>query len=619
MRRSTWVLFLLASAAIGFSVNCQCNPPNKTDAGDGTEGDGGEDGGEDGGALDAGEVDGGAKCRIDDHCAVFKQGLRCQESTGECIPARGCDPKNLGADCAPIGIVLDDYCDELAGLGCRCVPEASLDGYAGVCRRRRAVCEECTEDPQCGTDPKFDPPGYCRGLQGDPSGKKYCFQSLPQGSIKCGCGMVLDNGVCVPQLKSCSTVGCTQDKDCPAGSVCDVKNCLCESRCSWNFSIKALNPPGCGPGKTCWVDNANLDPTSKYYGSGRCRAPCQNDSDCTDLTKNPQGGSRLKCAGEDLGGGQVSALRCRGNGQCMDNLECPAPDAGSIYLGYCDRNDRTCRTDCRVGADPVNGQPYRDCLSEYTCVQDGGVRECVLKKCAENGGVTACYPNQLCCGEDRNLDGIPEACTGAVNIGQNQCYQAPTPPWCQVCNEGDHLFCNQWPGADPSLPNLCYPLGPRPGEQQPSGVSMCAPSTLNNTTRLADGTLAAAHGCARGYYATNVPYDVKIFGGSTPDPEDNCATNADCQAGGMNPSGTCGRDFSVFLPDGGNPLACLCTQPGQVGECPRWDAGSGFGGQSVCKSTAGTTSSCLLTVVCRPNSLLPFRAPGPPDYGCGIP
>ena len=62
------------------------------------------------------------------------------------------------------------------------------------------------------------------------------------------------------------------------------------------------------PGETCWVDSANLDPSSNYYGSGRCKPACQGDTDCKRSAGNPFGGDNLKCAGEKLADGTTRDL-----------------------------------------------------------------------------------------------------------------------------------------------------------------------------------------------------------------------------------------------------------------------------------------------------------------------
>ncbi|MBI3185890.1 MAG: hypothetical protein HYZ28_27455 [Myxococcales bacterium] len=601
----------LALVACATLSACICTPPPPPpDGGDSGGGGGEEDAGDADSGIDAGIPDAGPPpCRIDDDCAFYDQGLRCQESSGECIPAKPCNDDTNCDSQDP-----DDYCYHY-GIQCRCVNETNDAGLAGVCRRRRNTCEECTDDSQCGTSAVFDPPGKCLQLQGDSSGKKYCFLAAI-GS--CGCGMVNRNGYCMPQ-KNCQEVGCSEDGDCPAGSVCNKASCLCEARCRWDFSLKTEAPPGCPPGKVCWVDHANLDPSSLFYGAGRCRPACNNDQECTETTLNPFGGPKLKCASEQLSGGGASPKRCRANGECMDNLECPDQPPESIYLGYCDRGAFQCMTDCRVGLDPMTGQPYKDCRSSYKCVTADAGNECVQQTCLEQGGARiACRRGQFCCGEDKNADGTPDPCP-PVNLREpDNCYEAPSPPFCHTCQSNAdcaNYTAPSWltPCANGSkspscstLPNMCMYAGDRPDGTQ--GVNICAPSTYNDTTKDSWGVPKDARGCPAGYSAAAIR--PKFTGGGDPD---FCKTNADCSLG--NDGGICDKDTTVTLQDGGHPLACLCTKPGQLAECPNSPDG---GMTSVCRFGIAVPTACLRSVVCLPSPGLAYRDAGPPEYGCGL-
>ncbi|MFZ5468954.1 MAG: IPT/TIG domain-containing protein [Myxococcota bacterium] len=548
-------------------------------------------------------------CRIDDDCEALNRGLRCDEKTGSCVDARGCNDDTNCVSQDP-----DDYCYAF-GTQCRCVTETNDTGFPGVCRRRRAPCEPCTDDSQCGQGAVFDPPGKCATIQGDTSGQKYCVYAAQP---TCGCGFVNRNGYCEPQ-KSCKEVGCTADKDCPGGSVCDVARCLCEAKCRWDFASKAEAPPGCPPGRVCWVDNANLDPSSLFFGAGRCRPPCSSDTDCTNTALNPFGGPRLKCASEKLAGGGDSPMRCRANGECMDNLECPESPPTVNELGYCDRASFTCKTDCRLGIDPTTAQSYADCKPSYKCAPADGGNACVLQTCAEQGGARiACRRGQYCCGEDKNGDGNADPCPPATQLGPDKCYDAPEPPFCFTCQNDDD--CKNFnppayltgPGActngskSPScspLPSLCIYGGNRPDNSQ--GVNVCAPSTYNDSTKDSFGVGKDQRGCPAGYAATG--FRPKFVQG-----DDFCNSNADCSVG--NDAGICDFDTSVRLQDGGYPKACLCTSPGQVGQCPN-DPDAGI--TSVCKFGIATPTVCLQSVVCTPSFSI-YAPRGPTEFGCGL-
>lgn len=534
------------------------------------------------------------KCRTDDECAHYKQGLRCEEKTGHCIIAQGCTDDTNCRACDPSqpagcpDLFKDWYCDPNFGKECRCVPENNGTGFPGVCRRVKGVCEECTSDAECGNGPVFDTQGVCVALQGDPNGqlpdggtRKYCFQK----GIVCGCGMKPDpsTGACVPQLGSCNDIGCEEDSDCPFGSVCNTTRCLCEPRCVWNFATQELNPPGCPPGKSCWVDPANLDPNSPFFGAGRCKPPCTDNVQCS--IDDP----RLVCKAEEVAGG-TSLNRCRPDGECMDDLECPEPQMGSIYLGYCDRSEFKCKQDCRIGIDPVTNQPYDDCISGYRCEEDqNGQHICKQLSCVEAGGARlACTTGQLCCGEDRNGDGTAEPCPPS-GLESNNCYTAPSPPFCTPCMS--HEDCNQVSFNGSPLPSLCM--------QVSMNTAVCAPATFNDFSVDQNGIARAYKGCPAKYSAVTI--------------KTQCMIDADC-----GPQGDCGEDLSTTLPDGGHPLTCLCTADGTPNSTAGCPVDPDAGVISYCRfAPAGTPTQCIVSVVCLPSASVIQEDPA--NGGCGIP
>jgi hypothetical protein len=615
-------LVLLAVVGLGLLQGCPRDDAPPNDAGPDFIDAGVEDAGEDAGALDAGHpcltdeeceaavgpttlcwgAEAGqpglcvAMCVQDDDCAQFEAGLRCEDATGRCIPARGC---TRDSECPPPGgFDPDDYC-ELSSIGCRCVSEANASGFDGVCRRRRTVCTECTDDGQCGDSQGIlEPAGRCRPLQDDHEGplpdggvRKFCFQE-PAGT-QCGCGMILTaGGLCIPQNGNCHQVGCAQDADCPNGAVCNTAACLCEARCAWNFDpmIQALNPPGCHPELSCWVDPENLEPQSRFFGAGRCRPPCQSDAECQ--AEDP----RLVCRAEQVEGGE-SNKRCRPAGDCMDGWECalkyPQPP-GSLYLGYCRREDFSCQSDCRTGLHPTRHRPYADCITGYKCVHQDGQNLCVQQTCLELGGARiACNAGQYCCGEDKDGDGLPDPCP-STGLLSNQCYRAPEPPFCTTCQT--HADCQQYPNPSGSpLPALCIGAGPRPGGG--AAVNICAPATWNDFTLDDSGVPRAALGCPAKY----APTAVRV----------QCTTPSDC-----GPSGMCEEDLSSPLPGGGYASYCMCLGTGDgssVSNCPNDPAGV----VSVCRyAPQGALTSCLQSMVCVPSPGVAYLPPE--ENGCGL-
>ena len=578
------------------------------------------------------------KCKNDLECARNMNGSICNLMEGTCAPARV--GTRLGGACnddteCQESFDTDDACYR-GGQGCICSKGDSPAGTGaqGTCRRRLGPCEECLNDDQCGTNGIiFSPPdgigvGKCTGFMGDTSGKKYCrYQKVGQ----CPCGTIDDGtGFCAPQSNSCSQVGCNEDKNCPSGSVCTVNNpdagagsCggICVPRCRWDFINKELVAPGCPAGQTCWVDSKNLDPTSIFYGSGRCKPACNDDNDCRLGPSNPFGGSNLACRAEKDKSGGDTAKRCRANGQCMDNAECPEqPNPDNPYLGYCDKAGFTCETDCRVGDDPVTGQAFRDCRSPFACALDGGSRVCRIQSCVEQGGAgNACSTGEYCCGEDKNDDGQPDPCPPRSEQNEVGCYRAPEPPFCTTCmNDQDCANAPIPPWAishctNGSLSPSCSPLPMKciVGFQSMMGrVTVCAPATLNDRSAVASGSsrTKADRGCPVNYDERPIRID---RGGAQMSP-DNCSVDTDCQVNA--PGGRCGNDPFNRLPDGGPIKTCLC-QVGMMNQCPN-DGDAGIA--SVClDGVPGATSVCIESYVCAfPGNR--YVQPRDGGFGCGL-
>ncbi|MCC6332578.1 MAG: hypothetical protein IT380_01160 [Myxococcales bacterium] len=570
------------------------------------------------------------RCDDDFDCLDKQNGSICDNRTGHCVLGQGC---NFDSDCQSLNA--EDKCYRY-GQQCICDTRDKPDmSSQGTCRLRKGACEECANSRECGDDRiVFGPPegigaGKCAQLMGDTSGKMYC---LYERVGQCACGTIDDGtGYCKPQSNSCNQVGCNVDKDCSSGSVCTVNqpdagvaSCggICVPRCRWDFLTKLLISPGCPPGNTCWVDSANLDPTSIYYGSGRCKPPCQSDNDCKQSAANPFGGDNLKCAGEQLSGGGTSDKRCRANGDCMDNAECAELPNDQPYLGYCDRAAFTCETDCRPGNDPVTGLPFKDCREPHQCAVDGGVNICRLKSCVEQGGAgIACSQGEYCCGEDKNRDGTADPCPPPADRNAAGCYKAPVPPFCTTCMSSDECQNPNLPSwlsgsnacANGSKSPSCSPLPPR-CMQIPVGmmasINVCTPSTWNDTTLDGLGRAKSDLGCPRNYNETFLLID-------RAEQSDNyCETNDDCNLG--TDAGLCATDPSLRLMDGGFLKACRCSAsvPGTSarGQCPN-DPDAGI--TSECKvGVSGQQLSCIETVVCTPSvSILT----SPTDmYGCGL-
>jgi hypothetical protein len=539
--------------ALSFALTSGCGKKDPVTSDGGTHGsadavgsadpDGGSLSGDGGSAgVDAGPP----PCRFDDDCPQDK---RCDDSSGKCIDAKPCqdDPATCNAD--------GTYCDNVDGLGCRCVLAKAAPTppapYNGFCKRRKPPCTPCKDDEECGKDPNF----FQNSLHNDgrcvkmTDGKTFCLERFT-GATKCSCGIALtvnNASYCAPQNNSCTAgtfLCCKSDKDCPPEHPnCDETSQLCKDVCIYSFENQQT--VGCRADQVCHVDPKFLTAKAVNYGAGRCGPTCKGDPECAALRPD------FVCKPELKGGGvKASEPRCRPTG-CVSDYECPDPGSSSAYKGYCDRGDGKCKLNsCRAGSDPVTGAKFNDCKGGYKC--DNGV--CLEQNCVEQGGgENACDFDQFCCGEDRNGNGKTDddPCTNDASISLakvGQCYKAPRPPWCKACTKDDECKGGGAP-VSPKDPGKCLDFGP--------GGACIYGCTLRTQ-------------CPRGYECGEIPVDC------SQDPK-TCGDVSRCYDSGR-------KDQK------GNPIKwCKCTTAGAVGgECPT---------NTRCNNS-GTT--CIITQGCLP-------------------
>ncbi len=593
---------------------------------------------------DAGVDAGPPPCTNDFSCGP---GKICDILSGDCVMGSPCTQ-----DFQCQSLTAEDRCYR---YGQQCTCDTTATG-GGTCRLRKGPCEECLADSECGSDVViFGPPdgigaGRCKTLPNDMSGKKFCsYQRVGQ----CACGTIDDGtGFCRPQSNSCESVGCNIDKDCPSGAVCSVNrpdaganSCggVCVPRCRWDFAERVEVSPGCMPGLTCWVDSANLNPDSIYYGAGRCKPPCDGTADCQVSGGNPFGGTNLKCDGELLDDSTKSPKRCRAAGACMDNAECPELMDAGPYLGYCDRASFVCRADCRTGSDPISGNAFKDCRPPFSCSNDAGVNFCRLETCTQQGGAgIACAQGEYCCGDDKNFDGTPDPCPPLAQQNAAGCYAAPKPPFCTECGAGTDFSMGvdsmvqamadqqcaaqaapSWsPCANSSKAPNCSPLKAKcqyAGDRAPMmpGIAVCMLPTVNDV-----GTVLLRYGeTKKEQIACPTNYSVN-FVRPQPNPSQGvgyCNTNADCSVltdGGVSDAGVCEPDPLLRQMDGGLLKACRCDAKSGAAQCPNGTAPIGEV-RSFCKDgVTGSRQYCIETAVCTPPRGSVYKATT--EFGCGL-
>lgn len=545
----------------------------------------------------------GAPCQYDDQCA---SGHRCDEQSGHCIQAKACDDSTIASpvDACADSVSDGGYCPD-QGNHCRCTTSDGGRG-AGVCRRVRPDCAPCTDASECNPCPEGD-------LNCDPS--KYVFPALcaPVGSngtyclrkstvAGCPFGYVPDQatGACQPNTGTCTNFApCGTDQDCVLsvgpGHYCDASQGICKEFCQFDpVQGASVN---CPPGQVCNVNPQYVLPDAGLarYGVGTCGAPCDATpgTDCNAVAGSS--GLDFACVQEKSGEHRCRPVSSPDGGGCMYDSECPPWADGGVYYGYCGIYEFSCRYDCRVGIDPLNGSAYsaHDCqppsgsTTSYKCVESGDAGICVEKNCVERGGAAHGAAKQFCCGEDRDhtgyLDGgfadlshPANACIAGVDAGEY--YTAPAPPWCQSSCEpsgqpypdgGYPLFatCDPslgFPNFDPlGSPNLCYTYAQ---DQAGNPIANCAIAAQYTSE------------CPRGWQFGSVPT--------------SCNADPDCQEqypdAGASTQGHC-----TVYPDGGGHF-CACSQPELV------DGGGYVWGGQCPNQTRCIAQKCALTRACLP-------------------
>lgn len=209
-------------------------------------------GGATGGGAGDGGTDAGTGCTSDFTCDA---GLICE--SGACLAGTAC---TADFDCQSL-----DSQDRCYRYGRQCTCDTA-------CRVRKAPCDECTSDLECGVDVViFGPPdgqgaGRCKTLPNDTSGTKYCSY---QRVGTCACGTIDDGtGFCRPQSNSCAQVSCNADRDCPSNRVClnaDAGTCagLCVN-CSATNATPVPRLTACTPAQLAADPDCALGNTTSF-------------------------------------------------------------------------------------------------------------------------------------------------------------------------------------------------------------------------------------------------------------------------------------------------------------------------------------------------------------------
>ncbi|RMG10732.1 MAG: hypothetical protein D6729_19115 [Deltaproteobacteria bacterium] len=341
-----------------------------------------------------------ATCSVDSEC---RTGFRCHRELHRCV----CTSDSA----CPSGL----YCNAFTGQcvsevpGCtsdgQCAPSEYCEVSSRTCRKRRAFCEPCTEDVQCGASAD-------RCIRDDQLGRSFCGKACSTDADcpdQATCQSRGGTQTCWPAAATCESLSgcnpdtlqsCTADAECTEGSdqVCDVVQGACVAR-----------KRTCPFGQVCDKDTHT------------CTSACTTDEECA-LDPDCEN-TVCRCTNNQC----VPVAVCKSRSECQPGQVCVIPPGQSE--GEC-RPSCTSDDQCPLGtacADPDGGG--NRCVA--TCSSDA---DCALSEnCSAARCVPGCQANEVC--------GFCERCAGTR---VKQCTRMTG--YCQTC-------------MPPVTPNTCSPAG----------------------------------------------------------------------------------------------------------------------------------------------------------------
>ncbi len=413
-------------------------------------------------------------------------------------------------------------------------------------------CQECIEG-EC-SYPVSYPDGLCCGTEGN----YYCS---PECCSSDNCEPIYEN--------QCGISICNGSGYCEGITTCVTGQRCCNSGTPEHY---------CG---VCCADTEC--PGCSVCVNGTCSHPeCCGDSDCTSICGEcVEGTCVTRCTSVEYC--CAFANDCRAPGECCTDDECPC--GGSCIDGTCYPQPPcpegqeccadTCVTsgtcECIVSGGHCDGEPPDCCEGLQCCGFNGGstCQECCgdsdcdgnCEQCVEGECVTACNPDQECCGDQCVPLGqcahlcIPESqtCSGS----QLECC-----PGLTCCMDGDVSFCaeccadNDCGSCAYCSEGVCY------GECSQSESCCHGQCVDDDTCCHSEGTTcgvlpsddSAQLDCCNGLLCCdNLYYGASVCA--------ECCVDADCDHGGWCHEGEC-KDPHACKDDKHCPKGACCCKDG---------------------------------------------------------
>ena len=322
----------------------------------------------------------------------------CDLVSGACLQGVACDSTTPCADSTQScdtcrGVCIDGEGKTTCDSNMNCRFEEYCDSCTSLCEVRKALCEECVFDRECG-----DSGDRCIDIISAEG--RFCGQAC--GSVNdCPDGYLCGDGQCVPASGDCAVPSeCAQDVDCRGtDNICDRGRCRpgcdgpgsCPSElvCQFGRCLEACPTRACDGETLCNTANGLCEiegqcresadcPDAVTYcdpATSQCVAGCEVDNDCLDVTKACEGGACVdrgctaarQCAFEqvcDLASGACNPAMGPYCEACDPNDDSACGSADNKCLELQDEEGNSLGAFCFVACD---ADPDNRCPSGYQC------------------------------------------------------------------------------------------------------------------------------------------------------------------------------------------------------------------------------------------------------------
>ncbi len=425
-------------------------------------------------------------CNTDEECGAFV----CDKARRQCVCTTDdmCQAAARGAAAA--------FCNAFTGAcvtgdqiaGCKSATDCTKDQFCDVavrtCKPKRAYCETCTRDAECGatskcarhpdytaTDPFCMTP--CGTADACPSGQK--CRDTEKGKACVPEGQCNADPTCVPD----SFQLCSADADCTQGT---SQRCnLAEGRCVASVVSICVSGQSCDPRTNHCVAAcaADADCVARFGANFLCvQASCRPSNACTSHDQCAPSEFCLKAAGAGPSTAGICKPSCSDTSQCPIGTQCAkdaatqhfvcqtscSGDSDCLFNQYCESG--TCQPGCQIN----DVCAFRERCTNHQCVADS--KHCQTCNTGCSGGLCGTIgTSDVCVPATQQCPACP---SGATAIRAGPAGSSCSPQVECICTIKRCLY----PCSDQQDPSQC-PKGFTCEDSAPDGIHQglyCNPS-----------------------------------------------------------------------------------------------------------------------------------------------